>query len=103
MSDMTIKELGEYIRNNDHHPDRKHSYFLKLVEEVGELSQMIRKVDFKQEKCRLADTGKIKDTLDEELYDILYYVMALANLYEVDLEECFRLKEEYNKSKYKHE
>lgn len=64
---------------------------------------MIRKVDFKKEKSRLADTGQIKDTLDEELYDVLYYVLALANLYDVDLEECFRLKEEYNKSKYNHE
>ncbi|MFZ5392420.1 MAG: MazG nucleotide pyrophosphohydrolase domain-containing protein [Patescibacteria group bacterium] len=100
---MTLKELCEYIKKNDFQQDRKHSYLMKLVEEVGELSQMIRKVDFKKEKCRLADTGQIKDTLDEELYDVLYYVLALANLYDVDLEECFRLKEEYNKSKYKHE
>lgn len=103
MSNITLKELSDYIRQNDFHPDRKHSYLMKLVEEVGELSRMIRKVDFKQEKCRLADTGKIKDTLEEELYDVLYYVLALANLYDVDLEESFRLKEEYNKSKYEHE
>jgi len=103
MEDLTLRKLSQYIKENDFHPDRKHSYLMKLVEEVGELSQMIRKVDFKNEKCRLKDTGQIKDTLEEELYDVLYYVVALANLYDVDLEECFRLKEDYNKSKYKHD
>lgn len=102
MENITLKQLSDYIKENDCHVDRKHSYLMKLVEEVGELSRMIRKIDFKQEKCRLADTGQIKDTLEEELYDVLYYVLALANLYEIDLEECFRLKEEYNKSKYNH-
>lgn len=35
---MTLKELCEYIKKNDFQPDRKHSYLMKLVEEVGELS-----------------------------------------------------------------
>lgn len=32
--------------------------------------------------------------------DVLYYVVALANLYEVDLQQCFELKEALNAQKY---
>ena len=43
----------------------------------------------------------IKGTIEEELYDVLYYVLALANTYGINLEECFLKKEELNKKKYK--
>jgi NTP pyrophosphatase (non-canonical NTP hydrolase) len=46
------------------------------------------------------ENNEIKGTIGEELYDILYYVAALANVYEIDLERCRELKEEINKSKW---
>ncbi len=91
---MTLGELQAYIKAKDFKPELKQGYFLKLVEEVGELAEMIRK------ERRLADTGEIKGTIDEELYDVIYYAVALANVYGVDLEEAFRLKEAVNAQKY---
>ncbi|MFD1019480.1 MazG nucleotide pyrophosphohydrolase domain-containing protein [Thalassobacillus hwangdonensis] len=91
---MSLRELQAYIKDKDYKPDRKHAYFHKLIEEVGELSEVIRK-DKRMEK-----EGSIKGTIEEELYDVLYYIAALANVYEIDLEESFRLKEELNKAKY---
>ena len=44
----------------------------------------------------------IKGTIEEELSDVLYYVVMIANTYDIDLEECFRLKEEYNAKRYGH-
>lgn len=35
----------------------------------------------------------IKGTIEEELSDVLYYVLVIANTYDIDLEECFRMKE----------
>ena len=99
---VTLKSIQEFIKTKDCNKDRKHAYFMKLVEEVGELGKVIRKNDFRGEKNRYAETGNIKDTLEEELYDVLYYVLALANVYDVDIEECYRLKEEYNKSRKDH-
>lgn len=90
---ITIQKLQKYIKDKDYQPELKNAYFLKLVEEVGELSEAIRK-DLRMEG------KKIKGTLEEELYDVLYYILALANVYEVDLEECCRLKEELNRQKY---
>ncbi|TMV50312.1 hypothetical protein FE783_12230 [Paenibacillus mesophilus] len=89
----TLKKFQEYIKRSDYSPERKHDYFLKLVEEVGELSEVIRK------NKRMTENA-IKGTIEEELYDVLYYVAALANVYEIDLEQCFELKEEINKLKW---
>lgn len=91
---ITLSYLQEYIKKKDFKPDLKHAYFLKLVEEVGELSEVLR-------KDKRMINSDIKDTVEEELYDVLYYVLALANVYEVDLEEAFTLKEEVNYKKYK--
>ncbi|MCM5510080.1 hypothetical protein J8Z26_18155 [Vibrio sp. SCSIO 43169] len=43
---------------------------------------------------------ELKGSIAEELYDVLYYVCALANIYEVDLEQTHELKEVLNKVKY---
>jgi len=97
---ITLNYLQEYIKAKDHNPKLKHAYFMKLVEEVGEVGRVLMKNDFKGGKFRLAETGNIKDTLEEELYDVLYYALALANVYDVDMEKCFYLKEKINKVKY---
>jgi len=91
---LTIKYLQEYIKKTDYNPEGKSGYFLKLIEEVGELSEAIRK----DHRMIVKDT--IKGTIEEELYDVLYYVAAIANVYDIDLERCFLLKEELNKLKW---
>ena len=93
---ISIKKLQDFIKSKDYNPDLKQGYFLKLIEEVGELSEAIRK------DIRLQGND-IKGTVEEELYDVLYYVLALANVYDIDLEECAQLKEKINKEKYNHE
>ncbi|UCZ55093.1 hypothetical protein LGQ02_10360 [Bacillus shivajii] len=92
---ITMKELQHYIKDKDYKPELKNAYFQKLIEEVGELSEVLRK------DKRLEQQGTIKGTIEEELYDVLYYVISLANVYDIDLEKCFHLKEEINKEKYK--
>lgn len=94
MNNITIKQLQECILEIDHTPDAIDQYFQKLVEEVGELSRAMRK------DIRLDDNDGIKGTVEEELYDVLYYVICLANMYHIDLEKCAILKEELNKEKY---
>ncbi|RAV23436.1 MazG nucleotide pyrophosphohydrolase domain-containing protein [Paenibacillus contaminans] len=64
-------------------------------EEVGELSEVLRK------NKRMTEQDGIKGTIEEELYDVLYYVLALANVYGIDLERSFEMKEEINRLKWK--
>ena len=92
---ISVKKLQNFIKSKDYNPDLKHGYFLKLIEEVGELSEAIRK------DIRLQGND-IKGTIEEELYDVLYYVLALANVYDINLEECIQLKEKINEKKYNH-
>jgi NTP pyrophosphatase (non-canonical NTP hydrolase) len=93
-NELSIKKLQESIKNIDHKNNAVDKYFYKLSEEVGELAKVIRK------NQRLSDTGDIKDTIEEELQDVLYYVVCLANIYDIDLEQCIYLKEQINAKKY---
>ena len=94
MKDLTIRNLQDSIAKINHKNNSVDKYFYKLAEEVGELAKVIRK------DKRLKDSNTIKDTIEEELYDVLYYVVCLANIYDIDLEKCAILKEELNSKKY---
>ncbi len=90
---MQITELQNFIKERDYKPELKEKYFMKLIEEVGELSEVIR-------KDKRMNDNDIKDSVEEELYDVLYYVCALANCYDIDLEKCHKLKSELNERKW---
>ena len=91
---ITIGYLQEYIRANDYRPELKERYFMKLAEEVGELSRAMRK------NLRPTNEDDIKGTIDEELWDVIYYAVALANCYDIHLEKVIPLKEKINNEKY---
>ena len=42
-------------------------------------------------------TKAIKHTMEEEIADVIYYLVVLANVHEIDLEEAFIRKMEYRK------
>ena len=90
----TVKYLQTYIREKDHHPERLKEYFMKLSEEVGELSRAMRK------GLKAQDSTDISGTVDEELWDVIYYALAIANLYDIDMEEVARVKSELSEKKY---
>jgi len=73
---MEISELRRAIREKYYHIDSKSSpLFLLAVlfEEVGELAEAVRRRE--REKIR------------EELCDVLFMVLSLANYFEVDIEQ----------------
>jgi len=94
MGQISISKLQEYIKRKDHKPDLKHEYFLKLAEEVGELSQAIRK------NATPATESSFIGTVEEEIYDVLYYTLAIANCYSIDVEKWVYIKEKFNDKKY---
>ena len=94
---ITIRYMQRYIaakRNQLDDYDRDTAY-IKLVEEVGELARAII-----HGSGHAAGPDSLKDTLEEELCDILYYTLKLANAMGVDLETWIPLKEAYNNSRY---
>lgn len=92
--DLTIRKLQECIKNIDHKNNMNDKYMLKLMEEVGELAEAVRKNN------RMQDDQNIKGTIEEELQDGLYYIVCLANVNDIDLQNCIYLKEKINCEKY---
>lgn len=94
MKEITLSGLQEYIRQKDCRPDLKNDYFLKLSEEVGELAKAIRK------GTAPATQASFKGSVEEELCDVVYYALALANVYGIDLGKWIPVKERLNDEKY---
>jgi NTP pyrophosphatase (non-canonical NTP hydrolase) len=90
---VTLEKLQKFVSKRDNKKSKKNDYFLKFIEEVGELSEMInkdRKMNPGDERMKA-----IKHTIDEEMADVLYYLVVLANVNDVNLEEAFIRKTEY--------
>ena len=90
----TVKYLQNYIKQKDYNPELLKDYFLKLSEEVGELASAIRK------GLKAQNDKDIKGTIDEELWDVIYYAIAIANIYDIDLEQVIKTKSEMNQIRY---
>jgi len=90
----SVKYLQNYIKQKDYKPELKKDYFLKLSEEVGELAKAMRK------DVLYKDSNSIKGTIDEEIWDVIYYTLAIANCYDIDVESTIKIKEEINNEKY---
>jgi len=91
---ITISYLQQYIKAKDHKPDLAKDYFLRLVEEVGELSRLITK------GAPRATEDCIKGTIEEEVWDIIYYALAIANCYDIDVEKWIPIKEQISNDKH---
>ncbi len=89
---ISLLELQQYIKAKDHKGSSM-VYMLKLMEEVGELADAMRR------DARMVD-GSIKGTIEEELYDVLYYIATIANAYEIDLQTCYEKKEILNQARF---
>jgi len=79
--EVTIKYAQELMRKYYYERDSKrgiYATFTWLVEEVGELAEAIL-------------SGR-KESIMEEIADVLAWLLSLANILGVDVEESFRRK-----------
>ena len=65
-----------------------------VSEEVGELARAMRK------ELKAQNSSEIIGTVDEELYDIIYYALAIANIYDIDIEKVAKVKSEMTEIRY---
>lgn len=94
MLDLTLNELQRAIGQVDTINRRPQDCFYKLTEEVGELASALRK------NARANETGMLKGSVEEELFDVLYYTLLMAELLDIDMEKVTREKEAINAKKY---
>ncbi|MEA4906930.1 MAG: RS21-C6 protein [Chloroflexi bacterium] len=87
--------LDEVCRERGWTRDSPAEKFVLFVEEVGELAKAMRKAaGLYEEQARPRQMS-----LEEEFADVLSYLLDLANVYQVDLEQAFRDKEAVNRTR----
>lgn len=67
----------------------KNESVLKLLEEVGELSEAVLK------KRTMKKVGELKGSIEEELADVIYHTVLVAIAHGIDINKCFIMKEKY--------
>ena len=91
---ISVAYLQSYIKSKDHHPELAKDYFLKLAEETGELARAMHK------GLRPRSSEEFRGTVDEELWDVIYFALAIANCYGIDMESVIPQKEAFNNIRY---
>jgi len=91
---ISIAYLQSYIKSKDYQPELVKDYFLKLAEETGELARAMRR------NLRPQTPDDIVGTIDEELWDVIYYALAIANCYGIDIESVIPRKAALNAARY---
>lgn len=98
-SKPTLTDFQKYVDQLETERGFKNQNILQkcllLGEEIGELFKAVRKHDA---SLRVDENSKV-GSLEEELADVLIYLCAVANKYNIDLEQAFRKKEEKNKTR----
>ena len=93
-----LESIQQYVRELEVERGFDHQTVIEkcllLGEEIGELFKAVRKT----ENIKI-DHNSQKHEVSNELADILIYVCAIANRYDIDLEKAFREKEEINKKR----
>ena len=99
-----LKQYQEYIAkmkdDRDFNQEKlMEAYF--LCEECGELMTAVRKHGAGYKNTQDHMTCELDGSVREEIADILIFLLHVANLHNIDVDEAFREKEAYNDIRYK--
>ncbi len=95
---ISIKNYQDYLLEHykDHGKDT--SLFMKLVEEVGEVAEVLNIRDGR----KASNNKNINDQLANELVDVIHYAFAIASLNNIDLSNAIIEKDKKTSIKYNH-
>ena len=95
---ITIKDYEEYLYETYKEHGIDSSLFMKLVEEIGEVAEVLNKRDGRKAN----DNEDLKTQLANELVDVIHYAFAIAALNNIDLNEAIIEKDKKASIKYNH-
>lgn len=96
---VTIKNLEDYLCHQYGGRVPEQSLFMKLVEEMGEVAELLNK-----RAGRKADDGADLDAeLGKELADMIHYTVAIAAVNGLDLNDIILEKDRQASIKYNHD
>ena len=96
---VSIKDYEEYLYEIYKNHGIDSSLFMKLVEEIGEVAEVLNKRDGR----KATKNEDLKTQLANELVDVIHYAFAIASLNEIDLNDVILEKDKKASIKYNHE
>ncbi len=97
--EVSIRDYEAYLYDHYKSHGIDSSLFMKLVEEVGEVAEVLNKRDGR----KASDHEDLKSQLANELVDVIHYAFAIASLNDIDLNNAILEKDRQASVKYKHD
>lgn len=95
---ITIKDYEEYLYEHYKNHGIDSSLFMKLVEEIGEVAEVLNRRDGRKAN----NNDNLNEELANELVDVIHYAFAIASLNNIDLNETIIEKDKKASIKYNH-
>lgn len=96
---ITIPALQAYLHDRYGGWATEQSLFMKLVEEIGEVAEVLNQ----RAGRKSADECDLTERLGTELADMIHYVVAIAAVSHIDLQRIMLEKDKKASRKYHHE
>ncbi len=95
---VTIEELEAYLLDHYSNGGIDQSLFMKLVEEIGEVAEVLNK----KAGRKTSGNEDLRAQLGNELADVIHYTVAIAALNGLDMNEVIIEKDKTASVKYNH-
>lgn len=95
---ITIDVLQAYLSGRYSGWVTEQSLFMKLVEELGEVAEVLNK----RAGRKSSDGTDLQEQLGTELADMLHYIVAIAAINNIDLTQVIMEKDKKASVKYNH-
>ena len=99
MIKISVTDYENYLYEHYKDSGVDTSLFMKLVEEVGEVAEVLNKRDGR----KALGCEDLKSELANELVDVIHYAFAIASLNKIDLNNAILEKDKKASQKYHHE
>lgn len=95
---ITIDALQAYLSDRYYDRANEQSLFMKLVEEIGEVAEVLNK------RAGRKSSGEtdLQEQLGTELADMIHYIVAIAAINNIDLTRIMIEKDKKASVKYNH-
>ena len=95
---VSITDYENYLYDHYKNHGIDTGLFMKLVEEIGEVAEVLNKRDGR----KASDNEDLKSELANELADVIHYAFAIASLNQINLNDVILEKDKKASIKYHH-
>lgn len=95
---ITIEALQAYLSDRYSGWANEQSMFMKLVEEMGEVAEVLNK----RAGRKASEESNLQEQLGTELADMIHYIVAIAAINNIDLTRTILEKDKIASVKYHH-